>query len=239
MQNTTYPHLANLDGGWEIVHLDKWTPTKNQYLPLRYRELQALDELIAKHIRPMMPRGSECFVPGKIQHAFRSPYNPAPNVRPIYYINYAKAILSVRLNFSYHNWYDCLPEGTKLTRICPSVGCYNPNHHIFGSKPRRTMVDLEQLVDMSPELESWIELTTLTIPSLVLEAKEVGDSKERIVQEVTRIAADIWGDRPIPPTESCRSLKELVQSCVEPTRMTDSHVTSNEILSWLDRKGDK
>src|SRR5262245_66683782 len=113
MQDTPYPHLTNIEGEWDIVYLDKWTPTKNQYLPLRHRSIQALDNLIIKHITPMMPGKKECFVPGKIQHAFRSPYNPGPNVRPVYYINYAKAVLSVRLNFSYHNWYDCLTERTK------------------------------------------------------------------------------------------------------------------------------
>src|SRR5262245_28997606 len=137
-----YPHLTNTYGLWEIVHLDKWTPTKDEYLPLRYSSLQALDAMIARHLEGtnIAPQ-KECTLFGKNQHAFRSPYKPAPNVKPMYYIHYAKAILSVRLAFSYHNWYDCLPVGTTLTRVCKSQGCYNPDHFVFGGKSRQSMVD--------------------------------------------------------------------------------------------------
>jgi hypothetical protein len=227
-----YPHLTNVDGEWLITQLDKWTPTKNLYLPLRYKKLQALDDLIKKHVGDLAHQ-KECILLGKPQHAFRSPYTPGPNTKPVYYVNYAKAIISVRLAFSYHNWYDCLPEGTLLTKFCNSPGCYQPDHYTFGSKPRKDLVELEQIVEITPDLEEWTELVATTIPALVKEAKEAGDKDDKIIADVTRIAEGQWS-RPIPPNES--SIESIVKSIVHPTRVTETHVTTDEILGWLNRK---
>lgn len=238
---TRYPHLTQKGGAWIVVQLDDWKYIKNHVLPLRLPK-QALDDKILVKFRYEYEKFRDFpneHIDGQQSVSIRSPYS---NTQPIYTIHSARAILSMWLDFSYHNW---MKFPSNLGKMCDSPGCINPRHYELGKRRNRLVpvsLDLPD-VDLSIPVSDadWADLEH-TVLALVSEAREVGDDPAKIIAAVTDLATQKWGpNRPLPSRTGWSSIRELVAHAVSPTGETPkpksaTYVSTEEIQSWLDRK---
>jgi hypothetical protein len=101
----------------------------------------------------------------------------------------------------------------------------------------KDVVDLDLLVDESPELDTWFELIADTIPQIIEECKTAGDPLEKAVHQATTVALEVWGDKPLPPQETSANLPELILALARqkynPTRATETYVSTDDIQDWL------
>jgi hypothetical protein len=257
METITYPHLTNQGGTWIVVDLEKWTPIKNKYIPLMYRKLQELDYRIRDKLGPEYGavkayRDQHLTTTTKSIFSIRSPYMPDPNLPDTFHVSLPRALLSIFMGFSYHNWYKCLPLGTTLGRVCDLPQCKNPFHYAMGMRRSRATAlifdskpDLEDIERPVPEeFEEWAALEDSML-NMIQEAKDLGDSEDKIISEVGSWAKGSFGDRPPPHGSGYRSIEEFIRERLRPRRVTTGDlrtktptITEEEVKNMIKRKGD-
>lgn len=240
---TRYPHLTQKGGAWLVTQLDTWRSVKNVLLPLRIPKLELDDKILVKfnHEYELFRSYPDDHIEFPTSVSMRSPYS---NTQPIYTIHSPRALLSIWFSFSYHNWLK-FSLGGSLGKMCQAGSCINPRHYEFGKRKGRLTplsLDLPDADIVIPKSDAdWIDLEE-AVDNLVAEARANEDPPDKIITTVITLVADRWpADKPIPPNAGWSSVREMVSYKVKPTGETPkakslTRTTTEEILSWLDRK---